>query len=309
MREIVPAVLAGERVDRAVAVLTELPRSTIAALIAEGAVALDAKPVSKPGVRVAEGQELRVDLPEGSSKLPVADDRVEFDVVYLDDDVIVVDKPAGLVVHPGAGHPAGTLVSGLLARFPDLAETVPGDPIRPGIVHRLDAGTSGLLVVARTQPAYEALVAAMKARRVDRRYLALVWGKVSPASGMIDAPIGRSSGDRTKMAVSEGGKAARTRYEVIGGRADPDVSLVSASLETGRTHQIRVHFAAIGHPVVGDRRYGGVRNGVEMSRPFLHATSLRFAHPRTGSEVVASSSLPDDLEAVLSHLGITDRGR
>ena len=181
-------------------------------------------------------------------------------VVHADADVAVVDKPAGLVVHPGAGHHEGTLVGGLLARFPDLADLVdagvcPAD--RPGIVHRLDKGTSGLLAVARTEPAYRALVAQLADRSMERRYLALVEGTVADDRGEIDAPIGRSTRTPTKMAVAAGGRAARTGFTVLERRTSPrPTTLVELSLQSGRTHQIRVHMAAIGHPVVGDARYG-----------------------------------------------------
>ena len=187
------------------------------------------------------------------------------DVRYEDDDVLVVAKPAGLVVHPGAGHPDGTLVNGLLALDPEIAGT--GDPQRPGIVHRLDRDTSGLLVVARSPRAYEALVAALGAHEVSREYLALVWGHLDAPRGVIDAPIGRSVRRPTRMAVREGGRRARTAYEVQAEFTSPEVSLVRASLETGRTHQIRVHLQAIGHPVVGDAAYGGARSSPRPRTP------------------------------------------
>jgi len=301
---IVPSVLAGERLDRAVAVLTELPRAAIAQLLTNGLVSLDGRETTKPSRKVVEGQRVQVRLPEVGEGAPSAEPGIAFEVLYEDADIVVVDKPAGLVVHPGAGHTDGTLVNGLLNRYPDMIETHPGDPMRPGIVHRLDAGTSGLLVVARTQDAYLFLVDAIQQRSVERRYLTLVWGDLQPSTGMVDAPIGRAEADRTKMTVSAGGRSARTRYSVIARHDDPHLSLVVATLETGRTHQIRVHFAAIEHPVVGDGRYGGVRQGLEMTRPFLHARSLRFRHPRTGAELYIESTLPDDLRSVVAQLGM-----
>ncbi len=307
MIETIPPSLDGERVDRVVAVLTDLPRSVVASLVERGAITIDGRAVSKPSFKVADGQTLEVEMPTEDDNAPEPQADIDFTVIYEDEHVIVVDKPEGLVVHPGAGNPDGTLVNGLLARFVDMAQTRPGDPMRPGIVHRLDAGTSGLLVVARTQVAYEALVDAMKERDVGRRYLTLVWGDVQPDRGMIEAPIGRAEANRLKMTVSAKGKSARTRYEVMARHDDPVLSLVNAELETGRTHQIRVHFAAIDHPVVGDGRYGGVRSGLKMSRPFLHAQQLRFDHPVTGVPLQFESPLPSDLEGVLRKLGLEAR--
>lgn len=304
MKELIPATLEGERVDRVVAAFTDLPRATIAKMVDRGAVRLNGKPAKSRGFKVVEGQTLEIDIPEPEDDIPFAESGIQFKVIYKDDAVIVVDKPAGLVVHPGNGHQTGTMVNGLLERFPDIAETLPGDVSRPGIVHRLDAGTSGLLAVARTQDAYNKLVSALKARTVERRYLTLVWGDVQPDRGVVDAPIGRAQSDRTKMSVSATGRTARTRYEVLQRGEDPSVSLVAAQLETGRTHQIRVHLAAIGHPVVSDKRYNGIRQGIQLSRPFLHARSLRFKHPVTDEEVYFESPLPEDLLKVLKKLGL-----
>lgn len=306
MNAAVPAALAGERVDRAVALLTGLPRSEVAALVATGAVRIAGRSVTSRSRRVAEGDELEIDLPDPAAALagPVADSSVDVVVVHADDAVIVVDKPAGLVVHAGAGHPTGTLVHGLLARFLDLAAIGTGEPARPGIVHRLDKGTSGLLVVARTAPAYDALVEQLRRRAVERVYAALVWGSVEAPAGLIDAPVARGVRDPTRMAVSAGGKEARTRYRVETRYTDPaPVSLLECRLETGRTHQIRVHLAAIGHPVVGDSRYRGARAALDLPRPFLHAARLSFDHPATGERLSFSSPLPADLQVLLDQLG------
>jgi 23S rRNA pseudouridine1911/1915/1917 synthase len=213
---------------------------------------------------------------------------------------VVVAKPAGLVVHPGAGHHGGTLVNGLLHRYPEVAGV--GDPTRPGIVHRLDRDTSGLLVVARSERAHRALVAALAERRVEREYDALVWGVPDAPRGVVDAPIGRSDARRTRMAVREGGRDARTAYTLVESFASPRCSLLRCRLETGRTHQIRVHLAAIGHPVVGDVAYGGARAGLALDRPFLHAGRLAFDHPVTGRRVELDEPLPADLAAVLDRL-------
>jgi 23S rRNA pseudouridine1911/1915/1917 synthase len=241
---------------------------------------------------------------------------VELNVLYADDAVIVVDKQAGLVVHPGAGHRDGTLVNGLLARFPDMGGHVWPDASRPGIVHRLDKGTSGVLMVARTPGSQRSLARQLEARTVERRYLALVWGVVAEPAGVIDAPIARSDRDPTRMAVRGDGRRAVTRYEVQRRWTEPvPTTLVQCALETGRTHQIRVHLAAIGHPVVGDNRYnqaGSAARGrgggpsvvaeVRPGRPFLHAAVLGFVHPATGETVRWESALPADLASVIDGL-------
>lgn len=296
--EQIPAALAGERLDRIVALIVDCSRSDAAVVVAAGGVHLDGEPFLVGKVRVREGQVVVIDetlVP--TIPLPEADAAVQFTVVYVDDDVIVVDKPAGLVVHPGAGNQSGTLVNGLLHQFPEIAEV--GESHRPGIVHRLDIGTSGLLVVARTQRAYHALVAAMAAHDVGRVYRALVWGHPANQVGVIDAPIGRDIRDPMRMAVVVAGKPARTHYRVLQQYVAPTESAaLECRLETGRTHQIRVHLAAIGHPVVGDASYGGVRTGISPTRPFLHAAALEFRHPVTGEALKFASQLPSDLAEV-----------
>jgi 23S rRNA pseudouridine1911/1915/1917 synthase len=298
--ETVPAALAGERLDRIVALIGDLSRADAAATIAAGGVLVDGAPAVGKS-RLSEGQLVTIDptavpVPE----LPSADDQVDFGVVYTDDSVIVVDKPAGLVVHPGAGNAHGTLVSGLLARFPDIAG-VGGDPIRPGIVHRLDAGSSGLLVVARTDAAAAMLIEQFSDHSATRTYDAVVWGVPDAPHGIIDAPIGRDRGDPLKMAVVTGGRRARTDYRVIGSYSEPVVvSRLECRLETGRTHQIRVHLASIGHPLVGDTVYGQRRPTLGLERPFLHAVELAFDHPDSGERVTFTSELAPDLVAWLA---------
>jgi 23S rRNA pseudouridine1911/1915/1917 synthase len=300
MKETVPRALDGERVDRVVAFLTGLPRSEVADLVAAGAVRLAGSTVDTRARRVSEGDVVDVDMPAPADDRLVPDAGVELTVVYDDADVIVIDKPAGLVVHPGAGRPAGTLVHGLVARFPDVAAV--GDPRRPGIVHRLDKGTSGLMVVARTPAALADLTAQLKARTIERRYLALVLGEVAEGKGVVDAPVGRSARQPTRMAVTNRGRAARTRYEVLERYTEPvPATLLECRLETGRTHQVRVHLAAIGHPVAGDTRYGRGQ-ALAMNRPFLHAHSLAFDHPGDGTRRQFESPLPADLEAVRERL-------
>jgi 23S rRNA pseudouridine1911/1915/1917 synthase len=303
VKETVPAALAGERVDRVVAMLTGLPRAEVAGLVTAGAVRVGGRPVGARSRRLVEGDELEIDVPEHGTTALVPDAAVDVPVVHADAHVVIVDKPAGLVVHPGAGNQTGTLVHGLLARFPQLAAG-PGDLHRPGIVHRLDKGTSGLLAVALTQVAYDSLVAQLQARTVDRRYTALVWGHVEADAGMVDAPVGRSGRDPTRMSVSRRGRDARTRYRVEARYDRPvPMSLLECRLETGRTHQIRVHLAAIGHPVVGDSRYGGKRPDLPAARPFLHAGRLAIDHPGTGERLDLRSPLPADLEDLRGHIG------
>jgi 23S rRNA pseudouridine1911/1915/1917 synthase len=303
VREEIPAALDGERVDRVVSLVSGCSRSEAATLIDRGAVRIDGRVVAAGRQRVAAGQLLDIDLRElPTESLPAPDADVPVNVVYEDANVLVVDKPPGLVVHPGAGEGGGTLVNGLLARHPTLAGV--GEAHRPGMVHRLDRDTSGLLVVALTPTAYTALVAALGDRRVERRYTALVWGVPEAPRGVIDAPIGRSPRQPTRQAVVAGGRPARTRYEVRGRYDRPTtLTLLGCELETGRTHQIRVHLASIGHPVVGDRDYGGVREALPVPRLFLHAEHLAFDHPVTGRPLAFDAPLPPDLAAVLASLG------
>ena len=306
---VVPGTLAGERVDRVVALLSGRSRAEVAELVAAGAVQLDGAPVSSRHRRVAAGEVLSVgDGPAAAAPLaaPSAAPEVAVTVVHEDADLLVVDKPPGLVVHPGAGHRDGTLVSGLLARYPDLG-AVPAvdgwDPTRPGIVHRLDKDTSGLLAVARTPRAQAHLVGQLADRSMGRTYLALVLGRVAADEGTVEAPIGRSTRDPTRMAVRRDGRDARTHYRVLARHDGPvPTTLLELRLETGRTHQIRVHLRAIGHPVAGDARYGGSSRPLALPRPFLHAAALRLVHPTTGELLELSSPLPADLAGVLTTL-------
>jgi 23S rRNA pseudouridine1911/1915/1917 synthase len=303
VREAIPRALDGERLDRVVALLTGLPRTRVAELVAAGDVRVGKAVVVSRSRRVAAGETVDISLPPESvdAPTPAPDPGLDVAIAHADEHVIVVDKPAGMVVHPGAGNAGGTLVNGLLARFPEVAAV--GDPDRPGIVHRLDRGTSGLLVVARTPAAHASLVAQLRARTVTRAYLAIAWGSFQAPAGLIDAPIGRADVNRTRMAVSARGREARTRYRVRQAFTDPAaVALVECALETGRTHQIRVHLAAIGHPIVGDARYQGVRPSLPLRRPFLHAYRLAFDHPATGVRVEYEVPLPSDLEAVAAGL-------
>ena len=283
--------------------VADVSRGAAAQLIAAGRVRVDGSPVSVGREVLREGSTLTIVLPAADDAGVRAEPGVRFDVVYADDAVAVVDKPAGLVVHPGAGHHEGTLVGGLLARFPDLADLVTAGvcpPDRPGIVHRLDKGTSGLLAVARTEQAYRALVDQLATRTMERRYLALVTGTVPDDRGEVEAPIGRSARTPTKMAVTNSGKPARTGYTVLERRAGENpTTLLELALQSGRTHQIRVHMAAIGHPVVGDARYGTPDKRLGSGRFFLHAFKLAFVHPETGARGEFTSPLPEDLQTYL----------
>jgi 23S rRNA pseudouridine1911/1915/1917 synthase len=294
----VPDSLAGERVDRAVALVVGWSRAEVQAVTDAGGILVDGHPARK-SQRLAVGQRVTVPPRPGTTELP-GPEPVPVEVRYEDAHLFIVAKPAGLVVHPGAGHAHGTLVHGLLALDPGLAAV--GEPERPGIVHRLDRDTSGLMIVARTPEAYAVLVEALATHAVGREYAALVWGHPEHARGVVDAPIGRSVTRRTRMAVRREGRSARTAYEVREWFVDPDVALLECRLETGRTHQIRVHLAAIGHPVVGDGTYGGNRQQIPLDRPFLHAARLRFRHPVTGAEMAFEEPLPGELAGVLERL-------
>lgn len=299
LSEEIPEALADERLDRVVALLAAVSRSTAARMIAEGSVTVDGAVASSRSTRVEPGSIVEAVRRSPGDPRPAPDPGVEFGVVYEDHDIAVVDKPVDLVVHPGAGHDAPTLVNGLLARYPEMASV--GQAHRPGIVHRLDRTTSGLLVVARSPEAYRQLVAQMSAHEPERTYQALTWGLVENDRGTIDAPIGRSARHPTRMAVTDRGRRAVTQYQVLERFSEPrHTSLLSCRLETGRTHQIRVHLRAIGHPVVGDRAYDGSRPGIDLSRPFLHASALRLRHPRSGELLDWTSELPRDLCAVLA---------
>jgi len=301
--EQIPAALAGERLDRIVALVTGLSRSESTALIAQGVVSLDGAVVTSGKFRVRAEQTLTIDGdPEPRpDTIPEADPSVPLTEVFVDDDVIVIDKAEGLVVHPGAGIEDGTVVSGVLARYPEVATV--GDPTRPGIVHRLDRGTSGLMVVGRGRPADTARGGPRATPPARRRDQGVACGAFESSTGLIDAPLGRSDRDRTRMAVRAEGREARTRFEVREAFVKPVLAaLVMCQLETGRTHQIRVHLAAIGHPVLGDSRYGGSRAMMPLARPMLHATELTFVHPGSGETMRFHVEPPADMAEVIDRL-------
>jgi 23S rRNA pseudouridine1911/1915/1917 synthase len=294
---------AGVRLDRYLADrLSDLSRNQVQSLVLEGAVFVNGA-AAKAARKLQPGDVLTVDLPSGAvgDRSLVASPEIELRVLHSDDAIIVLDKPAGQVVHPAAGHSADTLVNALLARFPDLAFAFEDE--RPGIVHRLDRDTSGVLVVARTEAAAADLRSQFKSRTVEKAYLLLTKGIVTPPAGVIEAPIGRDPLQRKRMAAVPDGRPAQTVYRVLD--QSGDYSWIEARPRTGRTHQIRVHFAAIGHPVTGDTVYG--KRDRRIGRMALHAWQLGFDHPGTGERAEFSAPLPDDMLSALSELGIVWR--
>ena len=290
------------RADRWATDLSGLSRSHVQRLITEGRLTVQGLPVRANAI-VGGGTMLELRIPPPRPAEPIAQPEIPVDVVYEDDDLLIVDKPAGLVVHPSPGHDAGTLVNALLGRGADLAPGGIAGVQRPGIVHRLDRDTSGLLMVARTDAAQGSLQAQLKARRIKKTYLALVHGSVAAAVGRIEAPVGRDPGRRTRMAVVPSGRASTTGYRVRERFAG--WTLLELDLVTGRTHQIRVHLEAIGHPVAGDPIYGTgtSRRGPDaLERLFLHAWRLELTSPSTGRLIRAEAPLPDALEVVLARL-------
>jgi 23S rRNA pseudouridine1911/1915/1917 synthase len=311
---VVSAADAGLRLDAWLARrVPELSRSRLQALIADGHVRLDDAP-ARAASRVKPGQTIRLSLPPPVAALPQPEP-IPLRVVHEDAALLVVDKPAGLVVHPGAGVASGTLVNALLAHARDLSGI--GGVLRPGIVHRLDRGTSGLLVVAKDDETHRELSRQFAGRSVEKQYLALVHGVPARASGVVSAPIGRDPVRRQRMSVrAPRGRAARTRFE-LAERFD-GAALLRVTLETGRTHQIRVHLASLGHPVVGDAVYGGRRTPssrqpaarqalASLARPFLHAARLAFTHPKTGARLALEAPLPLELAELLSALRAAGR--
>ena len=287
----------GERLDTFIARrCPELSRSHARRLIDEGLVSVDGRQV-KPSERVTAGLSVSVTIPPPET-ITLVPEAIPLTIIYQDGDIIVLDKPAGLTVHPASGHPSGTLVNALLAACPDLRGIA--GTLRPGIVHRLDKDTSGLMVVAKNDRAQRALQRQLKERDVRKTYLALARGVPAPREGTIEAPIGRHPKNRKKMAVVADGREATTRYRVREEIAGGKYSLLEVEPVTGRTHQIRVHLAAVGHPVVGDATYG--RPSAAVGRQFLHAHKLAFAMPLGGRTVEFESPLPADLREALSRL-------
>ena len=269
----------------------DLSRSRLQHLITDGCVTLDGA-IAKPSSRLREGQLIDLTVPDAAQSHMEPQD-IPLTVVYQDSDILVIDKQAGLTVHPAPGHPDQTLVNAVLALCPDLQGI--GGTVRPGIVHRLDKDTSGLMVVAKNEKAHAKLTAQVKERSFTKLYIALAHGKVSPAEAVIEAAIGRDPGNRKRMAVVSNGREATTRYKIL--TYYKGYSLIEVKLITGRTHQIRVHFASIGHAAVGDEVYGRTKSTV--ARQFLHAHRLGFNLPSTGQYTEFESPLPQDLSSFL----------
>jgi 23S rRNA pseudouridine1911/1915/1917 synthase len=291
------------RVDVAVAAVAGISRAHAQRLLGDGRALVDGRP-RRASDRLTGGEQLRITLsaPPDPTLVPEA---IPIRVVYEDDDLLVVDKPAGMVVHPSAGHPTGTLVHALLGRAASREESLGSiaGVGRPGIVHRLDRDTSGLLVVAKTDAAQAALMRQFGQREVDKEYVALVRGEAPAARGRIEAPVGRDPRDRQRMAVVARGRSAVTDYEAIG--SGGGYTLLRLQPHTGRTHQLRAHLAYLRLPIAGDLRYGGGVGPGELRRQFLHATRLAFARPSDGARLEAWSELPPDLAASLAASGIS----
>ena len=276
----------------------DLSRSRIKALISGGHVTLDGK-AAKPSAKIQPGQAIVLQLPE-PAKSALRRQNIPISIVFEDRDLLVVDKPAGMTVHPAPGHPDGTLVNAVLMHCLDLQGI--GGTVRPGIVHRLDKDTSGLLVVAKNDRSHRLLSAQLKAREFTKVYIALTHGRITPPEAIVDAPIGRSNANRQRMAIVDGGREAITRYRVS--RLYPFHTLVEVRPETGRTHQIRVHLASIGYPLVGDSTYGKPEDN--LNRHFLHAATLGFTHPTEGKYREFTSELPTELTAFLESLHVAN---
>jgi len=287
----------GERLDKITPThVPDLSRATAQRLIKAGEVTVNGRP-SKPSYRVQVGDEVVVRVPT-EMPAPVVPENIPLDVIYEDDALLVVNKPAGMVVHPAYGHASGTLVNAVLAHCPQIADV--GGPDRAGVVHRLDKDTSGLILIAKDSVTRAALQRQFKRRQVAKTYLALVEGQMQPREGVVEAPVGRDKRQRKKMAVVRSGREARTMYRAIEYFAN--YTLLEVRPHTGRTHQVRVHLSWLGYPIVGDAVYGRHRQRLLRSRHFLHAARIRFSHPATSEEVEFEAPLPPKLADVLNQL-------
>jgi len=273
-------------------------RSYFTGLISDGRVTVNGKVITKAGFKLAPGDEVTVDIPEPQSDETVAQD-IPLDILYEDDDLIIINKPQGMVVHPGAGHHDQTLVNALLSHCDGNLSDING-VIRPGIVHRIDKDTSGVMMAVKNNEMHIAISDMLSRHEIERTYRTVVYGVISEDSGTIDAPIGRSNKDRRKMTVVEDGKPSITHFEVVGRyREGTDLEV---KLETGRTHQIRAHMTYIGHPVYGDPLYASKRNAFGLEGQCLHSKSIRFIHPRTGEELYFETELPEYYKKLLEGL-------
>ena len=285
----------GKRIDKYISEKLDLTRSRVQKLIDDGMVTINGK-VAKSSAKVNEGEVLSVEIPE-LKPLEIVPEEIPLNILYDDDDVIVIDKPKGMVVHPANGNYTGTLVNAIMSKFGDNLSGING-VIRPGIVHRIDKDTSGVLVIAKNDKAHLKLAEQLKEHSMTRVYVAVVRGKLKEKVGTIDAPIGRNPRDRKKMGVVANGKRAVTHYKVI--KELDDCSVIEVRLETGRTHQIRVHMSYIGHPLLGDSVYSNGKNKYGFVGQALHAKILGFIHPSTGEYMEFSSNLPEEFEKLLA---------
>ncbi len=295
MKLVINEEIAGTRLDKALSEQTDLSRSLVQSMLKSGDILVNNESV-KANYKVQNGDVITYQIREVTELVAEAED-IALDIYYEDKDVLVVNKPQGMVVHPAAGHMSGTLVNALLYHCKDLSGI--NGVVRPGIVHRIDKDTSGLLMVAKNDAAHESLSEQLKNKTSDRIYLALVHGDIKHQKGTIEAPIGRAKEDRKKMAVIAGGKEARTHFEVV--ERFGTYTLIKCRLDTGRTHQIRVHLKYIGHPLAGDPKYGP-KNTLKGSGQFLHASELGFEHPTTGEHLHFKAPLPDVFEEALKTL-------
>lgn len=289
---------AGERLDKALAgELPHLSRTFIQRLIKEGQVSVNGGTMSKSALILEGGEEISILIPP-EKPVELLPENTPLDIIYQDNDLVIINKPAGMVVHPAAGHSSGTMVNALIAQFPQISSV--GPQLRPGIVHRLDSDTSGIILAALSVPAFEKLKAQFKARAIEKTYITLVHGCVSPPEGLIDAPIGRSKHRRKRMAVIQDGRVAQTRYRTL--ENFNEYTLLQVQPLTGRTHQIRVHLAFLGFPVVGDQVYGRRKHNLPLKRQFLHAYRLSFTHPIVGRPLTATAVLQNNLTFTLNIL-------
>lgn len=289
---------AGTRIDAYLRANTELSRSRIAALIQEGALSVDGRMEVKPSFKVEEGQSVVLRIPQ-VKEVDIVPQNIPLDILYQDGDIVIVNKPCGMVVHPAAGNEDGTLVNALLYHIHDLSGI--GGEMRPGIVHRLDKDTSGLILIAKNDNAHVMLSEQFKARSMEKHYRAVAFGGFSQEHGLIDAPIARHPVDRKKMAIVAGGKPSQTEWSVM--NRGKGATYLDVHLLTGRTHQIRVHMHSIGHPLLGDQIYApNIKTSVHIPRLMLHAYSLAFDHPTTGERMTITAPLPEMFTSVLKKL-------
>jgi len=298
MEFVISDIQQGRRLDVVLAETTKPleSRANIQRSIRAGLISIDGITTTRSSTKVISGQIIRVKPPKDYLAPAITPSELNLNIVFEDDDIAIIDKPSGMVVHSGAGHLTDTMADAAVTRWPKISSV--GDTDRPGIVHRLDRDTSGLLIIALNPTAYNNLTLMIKKHEIERIYTALVHGHPKSSTGTIDAPIGRDPHHRTRQAVNEDGRPALTHYEVI--REIGQFSFIKVRLETGRMHQIRVHMTAIGHPIAGDQTYGKRQGIANLSRQFLHASKLTFNHPISSEKISVTSKLPDDLQSAIS---------